>query len=226
MLLDAGPDSMGIADTLRRRGVDSLEWVLVSHGHRDHCGGLFELIGKIGIGKIWVGPDTNEQWALDSVYRAARAKGVLMDSLFRGDSLPGLEPWTSRVLWPKPGARVADNGASLVTQIGDNSANFLYVGDLGQEQETALMLLEPSLHTNILQVGHHGSATSSGLPFIGQLSPEYAVICVGENPWGHPRAETLARLSLIIRDSSKILRTDRQGSIRFTFSSGFGFWPD
>ncbi|HSQ42825.1 MAG TPA: MBL fold metallo-hydrolase [Fibrobacteraceae bacterium] len=225
MLLDAGPDSAGLLDSLQNRGVDSLDWVLLSHGHRDHCGGLWELLGHVPIGRIWVGPDTATLWTMDSVRHQASLEAVPLDSLFRGDTLPNLSPWKARILWPARGARVSENGASLVVLIKSGCASLLYVGDLEQEQEAVLLQLEPDLHAAILQVGHHGSATSSSLAFLGQVGPEQAVICVGaNNPWGHPRAETLARLALVLGDSSHIWRTDLDGSLALTLQQGFGFW--
>ena len=47
-MYDMGPDSVGVIDSLVARGVDTLEWVVVSHNHRDHAGGFMELAGRGG----------------------------------------------------------------------------------------------------------------------------------------------------------------------------------
>jgi len=215
MLLDAGPDSAGLLDSLHARGIDSLDWVLLTHGHRDHCGGLWEIIGKIGIGHIWLGRDTTHPWGMDSVGVLARRARIAIDTLTRGDTLPGLAPWKASILWPMRTLPQGDNAASLAVWVGDHSASVLWVGDLGFAQEERLLQLEPTLHADVLQVGHHGSATSSSLEFVGRLGLKWAVISVGENPWGHPRQETIDRLNAVLGDSTALLRTDRDGAVQF-----------
>jgi len=225
MLLDAGPDSAGLLDSLRARGIDTLDGILLSHGHRDHCGGVWDIADSLVIKQIWVGKDTVFEWSMDSTLRVASHLGIPVDTLSRGDTLPALGPWQSRILWPPSNVMVGDNGASLVVLVGEGSASFLYVGDLGFEGEAGVLAREPDLHAALLQVGHHGSATSSSIRWLGQVNPDYAIICVGaNNDYGHPTAETLARLQLVIGDSSHILRTDLDGTVNFTLSEGFGIW--
>ena len=223
MLVDAGPDSMGLVDSLRSRGIDSLDWVLLSHGHRDHCGGLWETIGQVKIGRIFLGFDTTSPWGADSVRFLARRAGIAVDTLVRGDTLPGLGPWRARILWPPATRRVGDNGASLVVRLGDEAASVLYPGDIGFPEEAELLALEPDLRATVLVVAHHGSAESSSLGFVGRVSPELAVISVGKgNPWGHPRSETLERLLAVLPDSGRLWRTDRDGTVKVELAAGFG----
>ena len=75
-LFDTGPDSAGLVDTLAARGVRELEWVLVSHAHRDHGGGFMEFAravesGALRVGRLYVGPDTYAGIVRDSVLRLA-----------------------------------------------------------------------------------------------------------------------------------------------------------
>ena len=208
MLLDAGPDSMGILDSLHARGIDSLDWIFLSHGHRDHVGGAWELLGHMKIGRIHVGLDTTHPWGTDSVRTLAKRFGVPVDTLVRGDTLCGLAPWHARIIWPPSSRATGDNGASLVVHISDAVQSFLYTGDIGLAQESEILELEPDLRATILQVPHHGSATSSELAFIGQLSPTWAFILVGlHNEYGHP---------------AHILRTDLNGTLQATFTYNFG----
>lgn len=222
MLVDCGPDSAGILDTLRARGTDSLEWVLLSHNHRDHLGGLWELACQIKIGHIWFSTDRGNFWALDSVRTLAKRCKIPMDSLQRGDPLPGLSPWKARVLWPLPGHRLEGNAASTVLWVGSPEAGILWMADLGMAEEEALLRMEPTLSATVLQVGHHGSATSSGLEFLGRLAPLAAIISVGPNTYGHPRKEALERLQLVLEDSSRLFRTDKEGTVALDLIPGFG----
>jgi competence protein ComEC len=118
--------------------------------------------------------------------------------------------------------KVSGNGASLVLLIGDRWGSILLAADLEREQENALMILEKDLDATVLQVGHHGSTTSSSLSFLGKIAPEWAVIPVGENPWGHPHPDVLDRIIHVLGDSSHVLRTDGPERIRFGLTVGFG----
>lgn len=103
-MYDMGPDSVGVIDSLVARGVDTLEWVVVSHNHRDHTGGFMELAGaargdgcgsvagvgtvpRVYVRRLYVGPDTSGGFIRDSVLRVARGFGIPVDTLVRGMSL-------------------------------------------------------------------------------------------------------------------------------------------
>jgi competence protein ComEC len=112
-MYDMGPDSAGVMDTLAARGVDTLEWVLLSHNHRDHAGGFMEIAGSVRAGdglsragdapleagsfrvgdaprvyvrRLYVGPDTSGGFIRDSVLTLARGFGIPVDTLVRGDA--------------------------------------------------------------------------------------------------------------------------------------------
>jgi competence protein ComEC len=85
------------------------------------------------------------------------------------------------------------------------------------------MELSRDLSADLLQVGHHGSAGSSGLPFLAQVAPRYAAIGVGKNNrYGHPKEEVLSRLRIVTGDSAAIYRTDLHGSFSFEMWPGVG----
>ena len=207
-LYDAGPDSVGVADSLGARGVRELEWVVLSHNHRDHVGGFVEL-KDIRVKHLFVGPDTAGGVWRDSVLYIAHKRGIPVDTLLRGDALQfGLAPGSSggshlgfgeasdiRVLWPTDYDAVSGNHGSVVLQVAWGKVSALLTGDLDSLGERGLLELSPTLAANLLQVGHHGSAGSSGLQFLAQVSPEYAVASVGAaNPYGHPSEQVVQKL--------------------------------
>lgn len=233
-LYDTGPDSAGLVDSLAGRGVKSLDWVLVSHFHRDHGGGFMEMdaalkSGKLQVGRLLVGLDTAVGFVSDSVFKVARRNKIPVDTLVRGDTVFFAENFKLECLWPVSYGRFGENRASVVlmgSMVGPQAgreSSFLLTGDLDSVGENLLMELSRDLSTDLLQVGHHGSAGSSGLQFLAQVSPRYAAIGVGKNNrYGHPKEDVLNKLRIITGDSSAVYRTDLHGSFSFEMWPGVG----
>ena len=223
-LYDSGPDSAGVGDSLRAHGVEELEWVVLSHNHRDHVGGFVELKG-IHIKSLFVGPDTAGGIWRDSVLYVAHKRGIPVDTLVRGDvvQLGSAEMPDIRVLWPPDYETVDGNHGSLVLNISWGAGSALLTGDLDSLGERELLESSPPLSADLLQVGHHGSAGSSGLAFLAQVMPEYAVASVGDgNPYGHPAESVVQKLRYVLGDSLRFFRTDRDGSVGFVLEQGVG----
>ena len=231
-LYDSGPDSVGVVDSLLARGVDSLSWVLLSHGHRDHAGGFLEMgealsTGHLHIGRLLVGPDTSSGLVPDSVLRLARRFAIPVDTLVRGDTVWLADGLKLDVLWPPEYGRFGENGASVVMKVsledGSERPSLLLTGDLDSAGERRLLELSPSLSADLLQVAHHGSAGSNTLRFLSRVSPKYAVIGVGlNNRYGHPTAEVLQKLRYVTGDSAAVFRTDLHGTVSFEMWPGIG----
>lgn len=231
-MYDTGPDSAGVMDSLVARGVDTLEWVVVGHNHRDHAGGFMELAGRgpsktarVAVKRLYVGPDTSGGFVRDSVLRVARRLGVPVDTLYRGDmcgpiSGAGDAPRFD-VLWPPDYVHEGGNPASVVMRVEFGAASLLLTGDLDSAGERRLLELSPTLSAGLLQVPHHGSAGSSSLRFISQVAPDYAVVSVGAgNSYGHPREDVVRKYAYVLGDTARFFRSDLQGSV------GFELWPD
>ena len=238
-LYDSGPDSAGVGDSLRARGVEELEWVVLSHNHRDHVGGFVDgslsekLPGRIK--SLFVGPDTAGGIWRDSVLYVAHKRGIPVDTLVRGDvvqlgsagSSLSAEMPDIRVMWPPDYETVSENHGSLVLKVSWGAGSALLTGDLDSLGERELLELSPTLSADLLQVGHHGSAGSSGLAFLAQVMPEYAVVSVGDgNPYGHPAESVVQKLRYVLGDSLRFFRTDRDGSVGFVLEQGVGTFLD
>ena len=224
-MYDFGPDSVGVVDSLLARGVDTLDWVVLSHNHRDHIGGFLELAGRgVFVRRLYMGPDTAGAFFRDSVLRVARALGTPVDTLLRGENVSfggggnGFE-----VLWPASYLRVGENRASVVLLGKFGASKMLLTGDLDSVGERHLLEMNPTLSAELLQVAHHGSAGSNTLSFLSQVLPKYAFVSVGAgNGYGHPAPSVVRKLNLVLGDSTKLYRTDLQGSIRFELSPSMG----
>ena len=232
-MYDFGPDSVGVVDSLLARGVDTLEWVVLSHNHRDHIGGFLELAGRgVFVRRLYMGPDTAGAFFRDSVLRVARALGTPVDTLLRGGNVSfggGVNGSADgecprfEVLWPASYLRVGENRASVVLLGKFGASKLLLTGDLDSVGERQLLEMNPTLSAELLQVAHHGSAGSNTLSFLSQVSPKYAFVSVGQgNRYGHPAPSVVRKLNLVLGDSTKFYRTDLQGSVRFELSPSMG----
>ena len=74
-----------------------------------------------------------------------------------------------------------------------------------------LIIMIMVLKVDILKIGHHGSNTSTSLPFLQETKPKIAVISVGEkNRYNHPSVEVIKRLT---KENIPYLQTKTSGTI-------------
>lgn len=248
-MYDAGPDSVGVMDSLQARGVDTLQWVMASHYHRDHVGGLFELgvtsasvlpssRGPV-VKRLYVGLDTTGGFIRDSLFRLAHRLNISVDTVVRGDSfsLCGRDStgFQFQAMWPPEFIPLGGNEASVVLDVrlttsgrggAESFGSILLTGDLDSISERRLLEISPSLGADLLQVPHHGSSGSNSLKFLSQLAPRFAVVSVGaNNGYGHPTKGVLQKLKYVLGDTAAVYRTDLNGSVEFQVIPGVGVVP-
>jgi len=222
VMYDTGTKKSGIDTMLVNRKIAKLCSVILSHWHDDHAGGLPMLAKmvkdkKLKINRLLVSHDYRLKSKLrDSVFAEFERLNIPIYERHRGDTIGDFAPFTAKVLWSKQNdSSVTENSASMVVHLSGSKKSFLFTGDLGDKQETALLSLEPNLKAYALQVGHHGSRFSSSAKFLYQLKPQKAYISAGKsNKYKHPHKEAIKRLNAIMPDSN-IFRTDVLGSVKF-----------
>lgn len=231
-LVDAGSAGRGLPARLAQRGVDSLAGIFLTHRHEDHFGGAAEVLRAIPVGKVHLSGDPSRSDLWNAFEKTLRESGVPADTLWRGDWIEfcasGLDcvpgEWGLRVLWPHHGLLHEGNNASLVMQLATPAARALFMGDAEREVEEELVSIEGArLESEVLKVGHHGSKTSSALPFLAEVRPMRAVVSVGSrNNHGHPDAAVLADLALVLDGAARVLRTDELSDVEIVFGpAGF-----
>lgn len=223
LLIDAGGVSrtgfdLGarvVAPALRALGCLTIDFLAITHPHRDHLGGAAAILREFSPKAIWLGRMTESDPGVRAILAMAAARRVPVLFPRRGVRL-GIGGATVEVL--NPASRNAASGPanddSLVLRIGLSGRRVLLVGDLEAPREAELVGEGLPIAADLLKVGHHGSRTSTTGQFLNAVAPRLAVISVGvTNPWGHPDPEVLGRLRAA---GVGILRTDEAGAVRFS----------
>jgi competence protein ComEC len=220
IVIDAGPAGERgdagrrvVAPFLERQGVRALAAIVVSHAHADHVGGVPALVGRFPVGVVIEPGGPVPDPAYIAFLGALDRDGIAWHPARSGErfTLDGVEFTVLHpsAEWAGWGEDVNEDSVVLLVRYGDFEA--LLTGDAGFAAEA--MLRGKARRVDLLKVGHHGSRGSTGEELLDSLRPLAAVISVGRNDYGHPSAETLARL-----DSRRVpvLRTDRDGTVSVT----------
>ena len=211
MLIDGGnpQDSSLIAAYLKRYNISHLNYIVCSHAHDDHVGGLPGALSVATVDAVYAPKTENDIKAYRSFKSKVAAQGLSITNPSPGDTF---QFGSSTVLFLGPvHENVSDlNDTSIVMKITYGDTSFLFTGDAERDEEQSILAQNYDLSATVLKVGHHGSGDSTTYPFLREIMPEYGIISVGENNYGHPTEETLSRL----RDANvKVYRTDMQGDI-------------
>lgn len=203
------------ADTLHSMGVRELSAVVVTHYHADHTNGLYEVLRRIPVQTIYL-PDIEDEYGVrERLVSLAEEKGAQVTYVTKetADTLGD----TVLTIYPpvQSGGDLNELGLTALASAGD--FDLLITGDMSGSTEKKLVETYALPDMEVLVVSHHGSRYSSNIRFLKSVTPEAAVISVGDNNYGHPSEETLQRLLAVGAD---IWRTDQQGTIRITVNGG------
>ena len=211
MLYDGGnvDDGSLVVSYLQNQGVERLEYVFCSHAHEDHVGGLAAALAAIPAGHVYAPVTTADTKCFSDFVKYTQQQGLAVEVPAVGTTW-ALGGATVQLLGPV--AQYDDtNDTSLVLRIDYGQTSFLLTGDMESDAEKDLVESGANLDVDVLQVGHHGSETSTSYVFLNEVLPEMGVISVGTgNSYGHPHEAALSRL----RDAGvDVYRTDLMGTI-------------
>ncbi len=197
-LVDTGTEffSRSLQSELLELTDSHLDFVVISHPHDDHAGGYFDLLEHFTIDRLFIRSYLPEQlgnWEYyQSIIDSSRAKNVEIihpkdrDLVTIGDI---------SIQFYSPSFFTEDeNERCLLTRVTVKESSCLYTGDCGLLTEEYLLTEGYEVNAEILKVGHHGSGLTTSDRFLSAVSPNYAVICVGSNHYGHPAPEILDKL--------------------------------
>jgi competence protein ComEC len=213
VLVDGGPPEADVVARLRAHGVRSLDVVVLTHGQRDHEGGLEAVVRSLPVRLLLDGAARSRDPRHARIVAAARARGVRIVTASAGQALR-LGPLGLRVLSPPRGSAPDPdedpNLRAVVLTVSYGRFDFFMPADA--ESDVTLPLQLPSVE--VLKVAHHGSSDEGLRPLLDRLRPLLAVIEVGTgNPYGHPAPSTVTALRARTR---AVFRTDRDGEVTVT----------
>jgi competence protein ComEC len=223
ILIDGGPSSKIIEKLAKEIPFwdRSIDLIILTHPEKDHITGLLEVLKRYRVENVlWTGivrdiPEYKEWVNLIEKEKA----NLKIAKAGQKISCKNCQ-WEIEIFYPfesLEGEEFEDsNNTSIVNKLIFGKSSFLFTGDIYKDVEESLTLTSFDLRSNVLKVAHHGAKTSSSQKFLEKVSPDVAIISVGENKYGHPNKETL---EILEKYGIRVLRTDREGDIK-VFSDG------
>jgi beta-lactamase superfamily II metal-dependent hydrolase len=221
-----GPEANVVVDTadwqdenvvpyLRGQGIEEIDLVLVTHPDADHIGQLDEVMNSMEVEEVWMSgtPHTTQTYE-DAV------DAVLGSDAGYYEPRAGEEFVVGRMhieaLHPEEGKLTGDvQKDSVAVRVVYGETSFLMTGDAGRGAESEMVedaeAGKIELDSDVYQMGHHGSSTSSRRSFLEAVNPDVAVYSAGEgNSFGHPDDEVIERHAEMGID---VYGTDKHGTV-------------
>ena len=210
VLIDAGNSNDGeyIVNGLKGLGITKLDYVIGTHVHEDHVGGMSFVIDSFEIGDFYLPYNTTSTTSYyKKLLTALTDKEESINEANVGDKFY-IEDLNFEIMSVDNSEPENENISSIVVEMTYGKQKYLFMGDAEDENEEARKWND----VDVLKVGHHGSNTSTTEEFLNQVLPEISIISVGEgNSYNLPKDKILKRLENI---ESTIYRTDRDGTIQ------------
>ncbi len=215
-LIDAANsgDGTNIVQYIKDKGYNKIDYLIATHPHADHIGGMTDIIYGIEIGTIYMPKATNNTQIFEELLNAIKVKGLSVNTAKAGVYLIDSADLRVNMIAPISDKYDDLNNYSAVMKIVYKSNSFLFTGDALALSEEEILSAGIDVKSDVLKVGHHGSDRSSAESFLKKVRPRYAVISAGaNNSYGHPAQITLDKLNAL---DSIIYRTDQEGTIIIT----------
>ncbi len=215
MLIDAGENNKGtvVVDYLNTQQITKLDYVIGTHPHSDHIGGLDTVLDTFLVDKVIMPSVIHTTKTFEDVLDTLEDKNLKITKAVVGTQYI-LGPATFTVVAPNASSYEEMNNYSVGIKLTYGDTSFLFTGDAEKLAEDEMVANGIDLSADVLKLAHHGSAYSNSDSFLNAVSPTYAMINVGkDNEYGHPHVEALQ--AMLDRDI-KVYRTDEQGTVVFT----------
>lgn len=209
---------------LRRKGINEIDLLILTHPHLDHLEGLLPILKEFKVDMVLDSGLLCDSSEYKEFISLILEKGISYHKAKAGDNFVfsnNLEIFLLNPLYDSDFYDESDfNNASIVVKLFYKNADFLFTGDIEVTAEKKLLVWQNILQSDILKVGHHGSITSTNLEFLDKVDPRIAIITVGKNHFGHPSQKIIERLE---DGNIQIYRTDEDGTIIIR-TNGQEYW--
>lgn len=213
MLIDAAESnqSENIINYIKNLNYQKIDYVIGTHPHTDHIGGLKDIINTFEIGKIYMPKAVSTTKTYESLLMAIKDKNLKINTAKAGISIIDTNTLKINILAPNNDTYTELNNYSVVTKITYGTTKFLFMGDAEKLSENEI---KEDVSADVIKIGHHGSSTSSGLNFIKKVNAKYGIISVGlNNKYNLPKEETITNWE---NSGTKIYLTSTNGTITAT----------
>lgn len=201
-----------IIDYIDTCGAEKIDYLIATHPHSDHIGGLAEIIESFEIGQVFMPNVVHTTSDFENMIDAIESKSIPVTQAKDGQILFEGNNYIAECFSPIEENYENLNDYSVILKLTYKDKSFLFTGDAEKDVEKAVVKKYGNkLKSDVLKVGHHGSNTSTCREFLKAVSPETGIISVGTgNDYGHPHKEVLERLE---KFDVGILRTDKLGTV-------------
>lgn len=212
MLIDAGESDQGasVVQYLKQQNISELDYVVGTHPHSDHIGGLDDIIRSFTVHAVILPPVTHTTKTFEDVLDAISETGLKITKPVVGTEY-SLGNAQFEIIAPNQDYKEDLNNWSVGIRLCYGDTSFVMCGDAEKEAESDICANGLDLSADVLKLGHHGSRTSTSDLFLKTVHPAYAVISCGKNnSYGHPHTEILKKLQ---KAGIQVMRTDESGTL-------------
>lgn len=209
ILIDAGESSKGkvVSDYISNLGISKINYVIGTHPHTDHIGGLSYILENFEVDNIYMPKAISTSKTYENLLNTISSKKI--NATYAKEGVNIIQSDDLNVFFLAPSKEYSDlNNNSAVLKIVYKNTSFLFMGDAEVKSENDI---SGDVTADVIKVGHHGSDTSSGINFVNKVKPKYAIIMVKkDNQYNHPSLEIVKRWEKV---GSLVYRTDINGNI-------------
>ncbi|OSA95066.1 UNVERIFIED_ORG: MBL fold protein [Clostridium botulinum] len=210
ILIDAGNNDSMAYNYLKQLGIKKIDYIMATHPHSDHIGGMTQIINEFDIGEFYAPKVNHSTKTFENMIKALQNKGIKLTAPTPGDTL-NLGNATLQFLAPNSAKYEDMNNYSIACKLKYGNTSYVFMGDAEALSEGEILAKQLDISADVLKLGHHGSHSSTSQAFLDKINPKYAIVSCGKgNDYGHPHKETIDKLNT---KNIEILRTDVSGTI-------------
>lgn len=212
MLIDGGntSDSSLVYSYLKKYSVDILKYVVLSHAHEDHVGGIPGAMRYADVEQVLAPVAASDADCYEDFVAAVKEQGLEITNPLPGEEF-SLGGGSFEILGPIEEDPDELNNTSLVLKMTYDNVSVLFTGDAETLEERSIIKAGYDVSATVLKAAHHGSETSSSYSFLREVMPRYVVISVGQNnSYGHPHESVLSKYAAL---DATVYRTDINGTV-------------